>query len=400
MLTDYKIKSMEKKEKAYRVADNEGLVLEVRPTGCKFWRFRYRFFGKPNLLTIGKYPAVSLKEAREQRDKAKEILALGQDPNECKKQIKADQKLKATQKQEEAVVYRFNDAFNDWFDFKSGEWTSARYTNNVEGRYRMYLKPTLGDMPIEKITPIDVINALKLVEITGKLGALAKVKTALNQILKFSVSMGKIPSSPMRDIDNSIFKKSKKRNFAHQTNPDAIRQVFRKLWQPSTVDSVSVDAAKLVSLTFLRAGEVASLKWSFVDLENMLIRVPSVNMKMKREHLVPISRQTLEIIENRKLKHLGGEYVFPSPTSPRKTHITTDAMVKVLRIKGITQNEFTTHGWRHAATTTLNELGFSPAAIEAQASHVIRGVAGVYNKAIYLDERVRMMQFWADWLEK
>jgi integrase len=395
-LTDTQAKALKPKDKAYSVADGQGLVIDVRPTGLKVWRYRYRFNDKPAILTIGEYPIIGLADARAKRDEARKLLINGVDPRAPKQEAKAA--AKESQAIAEKAAYTFEQAFNDWFDFKIDSWSKS-YADDVMGRFKMYLLPTLGKSSLIAITPTDCLDALKKVEATGKLGALEKVKTVLNQVMRYSVSMGKMSSNPARDLDNSIFKKAEKKNFAHQTNPDAIREIFRKLWQPYRGYEVTHDAAKLVSLTFLRANEVASLKFDFIDWDNKLIRLPAESMKMSREHLVPLSRQALAILENRKTNNLHNIWVFPAPQKLSKP-INDESLRKVLRIQGITQNEHTTHGWRHAASTILNELGFERLAIESQLSHILGGVAGVYSKAQYLEERIKMMQVWADWLEE
>ncbi len=395
-LTDSQAKALKPKEKAYFVADGKGLVLDVRPTGLKVWRYRYRFNDKSAIMTIGEYPIIGLADARAKRDEAKKLLANSIDPREPKQQAKAA--AKAAQALAEKAAYTFEQAFNDWLDFKGAAWSKG-YADDVMGRFRMYLLPTLGKMSLIAITPTDCLNALKKVEATGKLGALEKVKTALNQVMRYSVSMGKVSNNPCRDLDDSVFKKSKKKNFAHQTNPEQIREIFRKLWQPYSGYTVTHDAAKLASLTFLRANEVASLKWEYIDWDNKLIRLPAELMKMGRAHIVPLSRQAVAILENRKANNLHTVWVFPAPQKLNKP-INDESMRKVLRIQGITKEEFTTHGWRHSASTTLHELGFDPLAIEAQLSHVRGGVEGAYSKSKYLEVRAKIMQVWADWLEE
>jgi integrase len=395
-LTDAKAKALKPKDKAYSIADGNGLVLDVRPTGLKVWRYRYRFNDKPAILTIGEYPFVGLADARAKRDDARKQLINGIDPRHQKQEAK--EQAKAAQELAEKAAYTFEQAFNDWFDFKVASWSKS-YSDDVMGRFKMYLRPTLGKMSLVAITPTDCLNALKKVEATGKLRALEKVKMAINQIMRYSVSMGKLGSNPCRDLDNSVFKKADKKNFAHQTSPDAIREIFRKLWQPYRGYEVVHDAAKLASLTFLRANEVASLKWEYIDWDNKLIRLPADIMKMGREHIAPLSTQALAILENRKANNLHNVWVFPAPQKLNKP-INDESLRKVLRIQGITQDEHTTHGWRHAASTTLHELGFDALAIEAQLSHVRGGVEGTYSKSKYLDERTKMMQTWADWLEE
>lgn len=393
-LNDIKIKSLKTEEKPYRLADSDGLTIEVRPTGSKIWRYRYRFDGKANMLTLGEYPIVTLQMARSLRDEARQQLAQGIDPSTAKKEAKQKRINLAAIAKEQSTT--FTDIYNEWYQLKQHSWT-AKHAQGVESRFQNYLAP-IANMPLVEITPADCIKLLKTIETSGKLTTLSKVKIMLGQIMRYAVSTGKMASDPSRDISNDIFAKQVQRNFAHQTDPQIIRGVYATINLPYRGYTVVQNAIKLLALTFLRANELAGLKWAEVDFDHKLLRIQAERMKMKRDHLVPLSKQSLAIIEAQKEIHMGSPFVFPSWLNLH-SHITTQSLLQAMRRQGVAKEDFTSHGWRHAASTTLHEIGYNPHAIEAQLAHMVGGVAGVYNKALYLEERTRMMQAWADWLE-
>jgi integrase len=390
-LTDAKAKALKPKDKAYSIADGNGLVLDVRPTGLKVWRYRYRFNDKPAIMTFGEYPIVGLADARAKRDEARKQLINGIDPRHQKQEIK--EQAKAAQELAEKAAYTFEQAFNDWHKFKTAIW-SSNYSDDVASRVRMYLLPKLGSMALDTIKPSDVLATLKRIEESSKFDTLNKVRSYLSQVLRFAVGMGRLESDPSRDVPIDIFKKKEKNNHAHHTNPTEIRRVYQAVNKPYNGSFEIANAMKLLPLTALRANELCGLKWCEVDFDSNLLRIEADRMKMKKEHLVPLSDKALEILKHQHEHHLGGRFVFP------RTRDLTESILKAMRKQGIDKDDFTNHGWRHSFSTTMHELGYTPQAIEAQLAHVLQGVAGIYNKAVHLDERAKMMQTWADWLEE
>ncbi len=395
MLTETAIKNAKPKDKKFKLSDAGGLFLEVAPSGGKHWRMKYRYDGKEKLLTIGNYPAVSLKLARDARDKAKEKLGQGIDPSAAKQQAKADRQAQAVEA--ELLAYTFEQAFNDWHTFKQPSWTEG-YSDDVLARGRMYLMPRLGKIALVDIQPIDVLDTLKRCEQAGKLDTLKKVRSILSQVLRYAVGTQKLNTDPSRDVPLDVFQKQEKRNHAHQVLPAEIRLIYQKINYPYKGSFEVANAMRLLPLTALRANELCGLKWQEVDLVDRVLRIDAQRMKMKKAHIVPLSRQAVAILENQKAHHKGGDYVFPSPLTNSKP-IRIEALLKAMRVQGIDKDAFTNHGWRHSFSTTMNERGFEPHIIELQLAHVLGGVQAVYNKAQYLDQRASMMQAWADWLE-
>jgi integrase len=394
-LTDTAIKNLKPKDKPYPKSDSNGLIIDVRPTGLKVWRYRFRFNDKAAIYTIGEYPIIGLADARAKRDEARKMIINGIDPREAKKETKAA----IIQKQDEAkkAVYTFLDAFNDWHKFKATSW-DANYADDVSARARMYLLPKLGSMALNTIKPADVLAVLKRCEESGKLDTLKKVRSILSQTSRFAVGMNRLDSDPTRDVPLDVFKKQEKNNHAHHTVPAEIRRIYQAVNKPYGGSFEIANAMKLLPLTALRANELCGLKWCEVDFDNNLLRIEAERMKMKKEHIVPLSTQAIKLLKHQQEHHLGGAFVFPRSRDTTR-YIAIESLLKAMRIQGIGKDDFTNHGWRHSFSTTMHELGYTPPAIEAQLSHVLGGVAGVYNKSLHLEERTKMMQAWADWLE-
>jgi integrase len=392
MLTETTLKNLKTQEKPYKASDTGGLFVLINPNGSKLWRLKYRYDGKEKLLSVGAYPAIGLKQARTRRDEAKAQLANGIDPSTAKQQAKAEQ-----QQETEVLAYTFGQAFEDWHAFKLPSWSKG-YADDVEARARMYLIPRLGKKALTTITPPDVLATLKDCESGGKLDTLKKVRSILSQVFRFAVGMGRLPSDPSRDVSADVFQQPPKKNLAHQTDPVMIKGIYQTIRAPYSGFISVKNAMRLLPLTVLRANELCGLKWSEVDMDAKVLRIPAERMKMKKEHLVPLSRQAIEVLENQQANHVGGEFVFFGARTHTRP-ITIEALLAGMRRQGIAKDEFSNHGWRHSFSTMMHELQFTPHAIEAQLAHVLQGVAGVYNKAQYLPERTRMMQTWADWLE-
>ncbi len=395
MLTETAIKNAKAKDKPYKLSDSGGLYLEIATSGGKHWRMKYRFDGKEKKLTIGSYPAISLKQARDIRDKAKAQLSVNIDPSTAKQQIKADRQAQAVAA--ELLAYSFEQAFNDWHAFKTPSWSSG-YADDVMARGRMYLMPRLGKMALVDIQPIDVLDTLKRCEQAGKLDTLKKVRSILTQVLRYAVGTQKLNTDPSRDVPLDVFQKQDKRNHAHHVLPAEIRRIYQAIQQPYKGSLEVANAMKLLPLTVLRANELCGLEWQEVDLVVRVLRIDAKRMKMKKAHIVPLSQQAITILENQKAHHRGGCYVFPSPITETKP-ITIEALLKAMRTQGIDKGDFTNHGWRHSFSTTMNERGFEPHIIELQLAHILGGVAAVYNKAQHLEQRTAMMQAWTDWLD-
>lgn len=394
-LTDLACKNAKTKAdgKPVKLFDGHGLYLYVTEKS-KIWRQKFYLGGKERLVTIGHYPKVSLAEAKKVADSMREQAKQGIDPVEFRKLSKQERIEK--DKTAKTKAHTFADAFNAWYEFKESEW-SPKHAQAMQSQFKNYFFP-IAQKPVADITPLDCVHLLKSIEAQKKLSTLKKIKQQLGKILRYAVSTGKLPSDPSRDISNDIFTKAKKSNFAHQTDKKTIKGIYQLICLPYTGYMGVHNALKMLALTFLRANELAGLKWSEVNLDERELSIEALRMKMKREHIVPLSSQAIDIIEKQKEKSFDSEYVFPSPRNIRG-HVSTQSLLNALRKQGVKKEDFTNHGWRHAASTTLHEKGFDSDWIEVQLAHITPSSKGVYNKAVYIEGRTEMMQWWANFLD-
>ena len=404
MLTDTKIKRLKPQIKTFKETDSNGLYLEVRPTGKRFFRFRYRHpqTRKEQVLTIGEYPAVSLQQAREQRNQAKELLAQGMDPNEHKQEAKQSYKQVEQEKERLANRMTFEQLFREWHKHNSQSernpsgWSYA-YAKDTRQRIEKWLLPSLGDRPIEEVTPREVISALKAVEAGGALETLKRLKQYAGRMYKYAIGLGYCEWNPAADLPSDIFAKQQKTNYAHLTNSAELQQLFRSI--ESYCGDISTKAALIMApYVFLRPKELAALEWAEVDLKKGVIEIKADRMKKKRAHLIPISEQVRSQLEEQARYSGGSRFVFRSPRTASRpiSEQSLNAALHRLGFKGLQ----TVHGFRHTASTLLNELGFNGDWIEKQLAHEqINQVRATYNKAQYLKERVRMVQAYANHLD-
>jgi integrase len=384
MLTDTQLRNLKPKEILYRKADSNGLAIEVTPNGSKLWRHRYRYKGKAKMISLGNYPNVSLLDARQARDNNKQLLKDGINP----KKAQSLSENKPT----------FKDMFDRWFATKFDEW-KPKYAENVSQRASNYLFPIIGNTAIEDIDAPEMRHLLLKIQDKGVLDMLQKVKGIANGVFSFSVGMGVISINPVRDLPSDIFKKKADNHYATITDPKEIGKLLDKLEQYNGSFEVN-SALKLASHVFLRPSELTGLLWSEVDFDDRLIRINAERMKMKRVHVIPLSKQVLTILKSLAKYDQGSNYVFPTPRNNNKS-ITPAAIRVAIRNLGVTKDEFTTHGFRHMASTRLNELGYRGDLIEIQLAHVQSNkVRAAYNHAEHLDERIKMMQEWSDYLDK
>ena len=385
MLTDTKVRNLKPQDKLYRVADSHGLAIEVNPNGSKLWRHRFRYNNKATMMSLGSYPMVSLLEARQKRDSNKQLLS--QSINPARVQSKIDT-TKST----------FQEMFEQWIENKRDEWSSG-YIEDTQQRANNYLIPTLGKLPIEDIKSQDMRNLLLKIQSSGKLDMLQKVKGIANGVFKYSVGMGVISVNPVRDLPNEIFKKKPVRHYASITDPKEIGILLDKLEEYNGSYEVN-NALKLAPHLFLRPSELTGLLWSEVDFDEKIIRIGEERMKMKRTHLVPMSKQVLGMILKLSKFNTKSLYVFPGPRNINKS-ITPDSLRLAIRRLGIDKDTFTTHSFRSMASTRLNELNYRADVIEMQLAHAEGNkIRGAYNHAQYLPERVKLMQDWSNYLDK
>jgi len=372
--------------KAYKVADEKGLYLEVTPKGSKLWRFKYRIGGKEKLLSVGIYPDVGLKEARAKRDELRKQVAGGIDPSDLRKADKIVQ------------------GGMDSFEFVAREWHSKHKINWSEShasrsltRLQNDVFPWLGKKNIGDIKAPELLQVLRRVEGRGALETSHRIHQICGQIFRYAVATGRAERDPAADLKGAL-PPAKPKHHPSIAEPAKVGQLMRAI-QGYSGTFVTACALKLAPLLFVRPGELRQAEWEEFDLDNAEWRIPANKMKMRVLHIVPLSKQAIKILQDLEPLTGSGHYLFPSNRT--KTRPMSENTVNgALRRLGYTKEEMTGHGFRSMASTILNEQGWNRDAIERQLAHSERdGVRAAYNYAEYLPERKRMMQSWADYLD-
>ncbi|HAW8463960.1 TPA: tyrosine-type recombinase/integrase [Escherichia coli] len=373
------------REKAYKLADGAGLYLEVVPSGSRYWRMKYRFNGKEKRMAFGVYPAVSLAQARALRDDAKKKLAEGIDPSLAKKEEKLvrDVQLNNT----------FQAVALEWHGTKVSRWSEG-YASDIIEAFNKDIFPYIGQQPVNEIKPLVLLNVLRRIESRGATEKAKKVRQRCSEVFRYAIVTGRAEYNPAADLTSAMSGHESKHYpfLTVEELPD-----FFKALAGYTGSPLVVLAARLLILTGVRTGELRGAFWSEFDLEKAVWEIPSERMKMKRPHLVPLSTQALEIVQ--QLKVMSGQYplVFPGRNDPRKT-MSEASINQVFKRIGYT-GRVTGHGFRHTMSTILHEEGFNTAWIETQLAHVDKNaIRGTYNHALYLEGRREMMQWYADYI--
>ncbi|CAM6583803.1 Integrase/recombinase, includes phage integrase [Escherichia coli] len=373
------------REKVYKLADGAGLYLEVVPSGSRYWRMKYRFNGKEKRMAFGVYPAVSLAQARALRDDAKKKLAEGIDPSLAKKEEKLvrDVQLNNT----------FQAVALEWHGTKVSRWSEG-YASDIIEAFNKDIFPYIGQQPVNEIKPLVLLNVLRRIESRGATEKAKKVRQRCSEVFRYAIVTGRAEYNPAADLTSAMSGHESKHYpfLTVEELPD-----FFKALAGYTGSPLVVLAARLLILTGVRTGELRGAFWSEFDLEKAVWEIPAERMKMKRPHLVPLSTQALEIVQ--QLKVMSGQYplVFPGRNDPRKT-MSEASINQVFKRIGYT-GRVTGHGFRHTMSTILHEEGFNTAWIETQLAHVDKNaIRGTYNHALYLEGRREMMQWYADYI--
>ncbi|HAT1684808.1 TPA: tyrosine-type recombinase/integrase [Klebsiella oxytoca] len=374
------------REKAYKLADGAGLYLEVVPSGSRYWRMKYRFNGKEKRMAFGVYPAVSLAQARALRDEAKKKLAEGIDPSFAKKEEKLvrDVQLNNT----------FQAVALEWHGTKVSRWSEG-YASDILEAFNKDIFPYIGQQPVNEIKPLVLLNVLRRMESRGATEKAKKVRQRCSEVFRYAIVTGRAEYNPAADLTSAMSGHESKHYpfLTVEELPD-----FFKALSGYTGSPLVVLAARLLILTGVRTGELRGAFWSEFDLEKAVWEIPAERMKMKRPHLVPLSTQALEIVQ--QLKVMSGQYplVFPGRNDPRKT-MSEASINQVFKRIGYT-GKVTGHGFRHTMSTILHEEGFNTAWIETQLAHVDKNaIRGTYNHALYLEGRREMMQWYGDYVD-
>ena len=386
-LTDKAIKNAKPQAKPYKLPDGEGLYLLVQPSGSKLWRMKYRFAGKENVLSIGKYPLVSLSEARDIRYQAKKSLKANIDPNNQKKQVKL------------AVIMDANNSFRavaeDWHRVNRKQWTEE-HADRLWRRLELHALPQLGTQPIIQIKTPELVFLLRKLEKSRKPETAVRLAQSLRNVFRYAVHIGILEHNPAADL-NGIIASHEKNHFA-AIHPSGLPELLTKL-ELAQITAQNRIAVKLLLHTFPRPGELRYGRWDEIDWENKLWHIPAERMKKRRPHTVPLSEASIALL--RELEAITGysEYLFPSQQRRRHPVMSENTINKILKNMGYGGKQVG-HGFRAIASTVLNESGlFRPDVIEAQLAHVEEnGSRKPYNRAEYLEERTVMMQWWSEYI--
>lgn len=387
-LTDTYLRALKANGKVQKYSDGGGLYLHVSPTGGKLWRMGYRFEGKQKTLSFGKYPAVSLKDARNRREEAKDLLAAGIDPGARKKAVKAA--IKAETMNSFEVVAR------EWFERYKDSWVD-HHGKKILARLENDIFPLIGGKAIGAVTAPELLEALRRIEARGAVETAHRALQNCGQIFRYAIATGRAERDTAADLRGAL-SPVKSTNFASITEPKDIGALLREI--DAYPGNMIVHAAlRMAPYVFVRPGELRRAEWAEFSLESAEWRIPAARMKMRETHIVPLARQVLTILEDLHRFTGHGRYLFPSMRA-NSAPISDVTLLAALRRMGYDKDVMTVHGFRSMASTLLNEQGYNRDWIERQLAHGERNtVRASYNYAQYLPERRRMMQEWADYLD-
>ncbi|MFG1359340.1 tyrosine-type recombinase/integrase [Xanthobacter pseudotagetidis] len=389
-LTDMALRNAKPQDKPYKLFDGGGLHLLVNPSGGRIWRLAYRFLGKPKQISFGPYPTVSLADARQKRDEAKKLLLDGQDPSTARKLEKVNATIST----------------GNTFALLAAEYIArleTRESANATIKKNKWLLetlagPALGSRPITEIKPVEVLDILRQVERSGRRESARRLRSAIGSVFRYAIATLRAetdPTSPLKDA----LERPKVVHRAALTDPVALGGLLRAIDEYDGWPTLRA-ALLFTALTFARPGEVRGARWNEFDFAKAVWNIPAIRMKMRRAHMVPLSRQALSGLDEIRAFSGASELVFPSIRSNKKL-ISENGMNSALRRMGFTQDEMTAHGFRASASSILNERGHSPDVIEAALGHLDQNeVRRAYNRATYWPERVALMQTWADMLDE
>jgi integrase len=384
-LSDMAARNAKPKEKPYSLSDGGGLALRISPAGNKSWQWRYVYNGKEQTLTIGKYPLIGLSEARQKRDEARKLLDEGKHPTREQKIAKL-RNLSAGENSFEAIARR-------WLAVKSSK-LNKKYAKQTLARMEQHIFPRIGALPIHEITIPDVVAVIEAIAAHGTIETSKRMKQCISQVFRYAAQRVLCEHNPAADLRDILPATEEKH---HACIPiEELPALIEKI--EARQRDFTYYAMKLLMLTFVRTSELIAARWDEIDWQREEWNIPKERMKMRRPHLVPLSRQALALLKELHEQTGEKEHIFHSPAS-KSMHISNGTVLMGLRRMGY-QNRMTGHGFRTLASTILNEKGYAPDWIERQLAHADSDpIRAAYNRAEYRLERKKMMQEYADWLD-
>ncbi|HUY68768.1 MAG TPA: tyrosine-type recombinase/integrase [Alphaproteobacteria bacterium] len=387
-LTALAIKHLKPKPKLYRVSDSGGLCLEVSPAGGKLWRWRYDFNGKAQMLALGKFPEVTLEQARRKRDEARALLKAGKHPGREKKAEKLRRMVEGDN--------TFEKIARRWHEQKASQ-LNKKYHTQCLARMEQHVFPMIGALPITEITIPDVVRVVEKIGQRGTVETAKRMKQLIGQTFRYAAQRGFCqfnPASDLRDILPSTEEKH------YGCIPIGELPALLQAMKAYSGDRLTKAALQLLAYTFVRTGELIGAQWAEIDFDRAEWHIPKERMKMRRPHIVPLSRQALALLKDLHAFTGTKTNVFHSQRSRTNRHISNGAVLMALRRMGY-RNRMTGHGFRTLASTILNEKNYPPDVIERQLAHEDSDkIRAAYNRAEHLLERKKMMQDYADYLDE
>lgn len=388
-LTNVAIKNAKPKAKMYKMADGDGLCLQIMPKGSKLWRLRYRFDGKEKSISLGIYPTVSLKDARDRCQEARKLLSNDVDPSAHREAVR-------TSRREES---------QNTFEILTREWHKKNYETWIEGhaksilaRFEQNIFPWLGNKPISKINNNDLLRVLNRIEERGAVETAHRILQYCSKVCRYAVLTGRLDTDFTVGLKEAL-KSIKREHLAAITDPTKLSQLLRDI-DVYEGHPITKAALQLAPLVFVRPGELRQAEWSEINFMKSEWHIPAEKMKMRQPHIVPLSEQAIHILREVHPISGNGKYIFPSHVR-RTEPLSNNTLNMALRRMGYTKDEMTCHGFRAVARTLLDEvLGYRPDFIEHQLAHAVKDPNGrAYNRTSHLDERRKMMQEWAGYLD-
>lgn len=389
-LTIKKIEAAKPKDKNFRISDGNGLCLLILPSGTKTFVYRYRrpVTRKENNITYGQFPKLSLADARLLHAQAKALLAKGIDPGE-------DRKVK---KSAGSYDNSFESIAKEWLKKNSIEWSSQTHRVN-KGRLENHAFPYIGKVPIADITPKEILALLQRIDAKGTHETARRVSSLCSRVFRYSVFVGKSENDPASIVANALPPISKTRKHRPAlTDPKEVGRLLRGI-EDYSGHYIVKHALRVGLYTFTRSIELRGMEWSEVDFEQRIWRVPTTRMKMRKPHIVPLSNQVFATLKEIRELELPSKYVFPSVVSNVKI-LSENTLNQAIRRMGYTKDQLCYHGFRGTCTTLLYETGWPQDMVERQLAHVqTNQVRAAYDHAQYIEQRTRMMQSFADYLD-
>lgn len=389
-LTDKQCKAFKEAEKPYRKTDSRGMYLEVMPNGSKYWRLKYRYNNKEKRMALGVYPDISLLQAREKREEAKKLLANGIDPMQIKKEQK---RLRLTNAENSFEVVA-----REWHEKKKKGWSES-HANNVLHRLESDIFSQIGNRPVAEISPAELLDSVRRIEKRGAYEVARRTLGICSQVFIYAIGTSKRTDTNPATGLVSVLESATKSHFAALDVKDLPEFVRTLESNKARLYEQTQRAVKLMLLTFVRTSELINATWDEFDFENKVWTIPAERMKMKKEHIVPLSDQALELFSEQRALTGDWKWVFPNQVRPAKS-MSNNTILKALERMGY-KGRMTGHGFRALAMSAIKqELGYRHEVIDRQLAHAPKSkIDKAYDRAMFLEERTKMMQDWADYIQ-